>query len=38
MGCMGGMLDHAWNYLEKTGVVSDSCLPYISGKGLTNQC
>lgn len=32
-GCNGGMLDTAWTYLTKTGVVSDECLPYVSGDG-----
>ena len=32
-GCHGGELDTAWSYLEKTGVVSDECLPYVSGDG-----
>lgn len=32
-GCNGGMLDKAWNYLEKTGIVADECFPYQSGDG-----
>merc|ERR1712127_438745 len=30
-GCQGGNLQYAWSYLERTGVVSDACLPYQSG-------
>jgi len=32
-GCNGGLLDRAWSYLEKTGIVADECLPYVSGDG-----
>jgi cathepsin B len=32
-GCQGGMLDSAWEYFEKTGVVADECFPYVSGDG-----
>lgn len=32
-GCHGGLLDRAWGYLEKTGVVADDCFPYVSGDG-----
>ncbi len=35
MGCQGGRLDFAWNYLEKTGIVTDTCFPYVSGDGQT---
>lgn len=31
--CQGGMLDKAWSFLEKTGIVADKCLPYVSGDG-----
>jgi len=33
MGCQGGLLDRAWSFLEKTGVVADTCFPYVSGDG-----
>ncbi len=33
MGCQGGLLDRAWSYLEKTGIVADTCFPYVSGDG-----
>jgi len=35
MGCQGGQLNKAWDYLEKSGIVADSCLPYVSGDGKT---
>jgi cathepsin B len=35
MGCQGGLLDRAWSYLEKSGIVADTCLPYVSGDGKT---
>merc|ERR1711957_653154 len=28
MGCQGGRLDQAWKYLTRTGIVTDSCMPY----------
>jgi cathepsin B len=31
--CQGGLLDKAWSYLEKTGIVADECMPYVSGDG-----
>lgn len=30
-GCNGGYLDKAWNFMHKTGVVTDECYPYTSG-------
>jgi len=38
MGCNGGWLDHAWDYLEKTGAVTDTCFPYTSGDGSVPKC
>jgi cathepsin B len=38
MGCNGGILSWAWSYLTKTGVVSETCEPYLSGDGSTQQC
>lgn len=35
MGCNGGLLDRAWTYLEKSGIVADTCFPYVSGDGKT---
>ncbi len=37
-GCQGGMLDSSWEYLVKTGIVSDECLPYTSGDGSSAEC
>jgi C1A family cysteine protease len=28
MGCQGGWLNNAWEYLQDTGVPTDSCQPY----------
>jgi len=38
MGCGGGWLGVAWKYLESTGIVTDSCLPYTSGDGSAGKC
>lgn len=38
MGCNGGWLGNAWSYLEKTGIVTDSCFPYASGDGKAPKC
>merc|ERR1712137_83769 len=38
MGCSGGMLSRAWDYLEKTGIVTDSCFPYTAGGGQAPAC
>lgn len=38
MGCNGGWLFAAWDYLETTGVVTDSCAPYTSGTGKEGKC
>jgi cathepsin B len=37
-GCNGGYMDMAWEYLDQTGVVSDSCLPYKAGSGSAPAC
>lgn len=37
-GCSGGHLDAAWDYLEKYGVVSETCFPYAAGNGLAPVC
>eukprot|EP00350_Pseudokeronopsis_sp_OXSARD2_P004237 CAMPEP_0170540092 /NCGR_PEP_ID=MMETSP0211-20121228/115_1 /TAXON_ID=311385 /ORGANISM="Pseudokeronopsis sp., Strain OXSARD2" /LENGTH=308 /DNA_ID=CAMNT_0010842371 /DNA_START=21 /DNA_END=950 /DNA_ORIENTATION=- len=36
--CSGGNIGRAWDYLENTGVVSDACMPYSSGKGQVEAC
>jgi len=38
MGCNGGYLDKSWEYLKKTGIVSDECLKYTSGGGVSGKC
>ena len=38
MGCNGGWLGNAWGYLERTGIVTDSCFPYGSGDGNAPKC
>ncbi|KAF0982801.1 hypothetical protein FDP41_010780 [Naegleria fowleri] len=37
-GCDGGILWLAWMYLEHTGIVPDSCMPYVSGNGVAPSC
>ena len=38
-GCNGGYLNVAWNFMQKTGVVSDACYPYTSGtSGADGKC
>jgi len=38
MGCSGGQLPNAWNYLTKTGIVTDNCFPYSAGGGSAPRC
>jgi cathepsin B len=38
LGCNGGYLNKSWDYLVQTGIVSDDCYPYTSGKGQTGTC
>jgi cathepsin B len=38
MGCQGGMLPKAWDYLQETGIVSDKCFPYGAGNGKAPTC
>lgn len=37
-GCDGGYLNKAWDYLEKSGIPTDSCEPYKSGSGNAPAC
>lgn len=37
-GCHGGILTYEWEFLENTGTVTDSCLPYHSGDGSAFPC
>merc|ERR1719160_540542 len=38
MGCQGGQLPMAWDYLKESGIVSDKCLPYSAGTGQAPSC
>jgi len=38
MGCQGGQLPKAWEYLKDTGIVTDSCFPYSAGQGTPAPC
>lgn len=38
MGCQGGYLDKAWDYMVSTGLASDACEPYTSGGGDSGTC
>merc|ERR1711959_461991 len=38
MGCNGGMLNTAWNFIAESGLVTDSCFPYSSGTGQAPPC
>jgi len=38
MGCRGGQLPKAWEYLKNTGIVTDSCFPYSAGAGKAPTC
>ena len=37
-GCGGGYIENTWEWLESTGIVTDSCLPYTSGEGVESAC
>jgi len=37
-GCGGGYLDHAFDYFEESGVVTEKCQPYESQKGNSPEC
>lgn len=38
MGCQGGYLDAAWEFINENGIASDVCEPYTSGAGVTGTC
>lgn len=38
MGCGGGQLETAWQYMKETGIVTEKCYPYNSGNGTTTSC
>lgn len=37
-GCRGGYLTNTWQYLENYGIVTDKCMPYVSGSGYVPAC
>jgi len=37
-GCDGGGFPSAWDYLQNTGIVSDSCFPFTAGDGTAAAC
>jgi len=37
-GCNGGYLDHAWKFLENSGIVTEKCWSYKSGGGAVPKC
>lgn len=37
-GCTGGLPLPSWNYLRYRGVVSEGCMPYVSGGGYVPYC
>lgn len=37
-GCGGGRLPQAWQYLQNTGIVTDTCFPYGAGGGQAPAC
>lgn len=38
LGCHGGYLDKAWDYLYHDGVVEESCFPYSAADGKVEFC
>ncbi len=38
MGCNGGWLNVAWDYLQSHGIPTLSCVSYKSGGGNTGTC
>jgi len=38
MGCRGGFLPRAWEYIKDTGLLTDSCFPYGAGGGNAPTC
>ena len=38
MGCQGGYLDKAWDYIKNKGITTDKCYPYTAGGGVEGTC
>jgi len=38
MGCHGGRINYAFDYVKSNGLVSEACLPYSAGNGTVSQC
>ena len=37
-GCKGGELPLTWDFLENTGITTDTCFPYTAGNGTAPRC
>lgn len=37
-GCNGGYLDETWDYIQRSGIVTEACWPYSSGGGAVEKC
>ena len=37
-GCQGGLMDNAFEWIEKNGIATEADYPYTSGAGMTGSC